>query len=82
MDISNFNKASSLVGQLRELEKKIELVSAGTALGITIQSTYQKDDFVDAMRPTVLAELNKLKDHIVTELAGVGVVVKPNLITE
>ncbi|VGD23546.1 Uncharacterised protein [Klebsiella pneumoniae] len=53
MNINNVNAASILYEKLKELEGQYSLVERGEGLGITIQSRYQDDDFVNAVRRSV-----------------------------
>lgn len=61
---------------LRELERQYNSIGDSTGhgvLGITIQSQYQDDAFVDALRPAVLAELSRRIDDKMLELEKLGV---------
>lgn len=61
---------------LKELEMKYNSIEESTGhgmLGITIQSQYQDDAFVDAIRPAVLAELARRIDDKRLELEKLGV---------
>lgn len=61
---------------LKELERQYNIIEESTghvALGITIQSQYQDDAFIDAIRPAVLAELSRRIDDKRLELERLGV---------
>ncbi|EPY9831197.1 TPA: hypothetical protein NPN62_003954 [Klebsiella pneumoniae] len=71
MNIHNVNDASILCEKLKELEGQYSLVVRGEGLGITIQSCYQDDDFVNAVRRSVTGELSRrigAVKHLLTEL--------------
>ncbi|MGP2519102.1 hypothetical protein ACTUSX_04340 [Pantoea ananatis] len=78
MDIKNFDAATYIVGNLRKIEYEIEMISKGNWLGVTIQGAYQKDDFVDAIRPAVLTELSYRRDALRAELEKLGVFISPS----
>lgn len=61
MKIENLSKAMSLKEELRILQEQHKVVENANngGLRITIQSSYQDDAFVDAIRAQVLAELSK-----------------------
>lgn len=61
---------------LKELERQYNNIEDSTGhgmLGITIQSQYQDDSFVDAVRPAVLGELARRIDDKRLELEKLGV---------
>lgn len=74
MKAENINKAYSIAQNIRELQKQKDLVAGvGSALGITIQSTYQDRTFVDAIRPSVLQELDRRIEEEMGALSELGV---------
>ncbi|AYY32901.1 TPA: hypothetical protein UL433_004944 [Klebsiella pneumoniae] len=73
MNINNVNAASILCEQLRELEVQRAIVVRGQGLGITIQSRYQDDAFVNAVRNSVTGELSRRIGAVKHQLAELGV---------
>ena len=73
MNINNVNAASILCEQLKELEVQYSLVVRGEGLGITIQSRYQDDDFVNAVRRRVTGELSRRIGAVKHQLTELGV---------
>lgn len=61
--------------QTRLLEKRAQLalVVDGTGLGVTIQSTYQPAEVIEAVRPVVVAHLNATIAEIEAQLRTLGV---------
>lgn len=72
MDISNFAQAEVAVLQLKDLLSKRKSAESGS-LGVTICSQYQDDIFVNAVRPSVLEELDKRINETKSRLADLGV---------
>lgn len=66
--MEDIQKANAILDSIRSLKYQINFVAAGNGLGITIQSTYQCEAFVDAIRPHVVkymeAELEKLYQRL------------------
>lgn len=73
MNIDDLSAAVSIRDRLRNLQLQHLYVSEGKALGVTIQSTYQDDPFVNAVRPVVLAELNRRIEEAQDQLRELGV---------
>lgn len=73
MNINNVNAASILCEQLRELEAQRAIVARGEGLGVTIQSRYQDDAFVNAVRMSVESELCRRIGAVKHELAELGI---------
>ena len=73
MNINNINAASILCEQLRELEAQRAIVARGEGLGVTIQSRYQDDAFVNAIRMSVESELCRRIGAVKHQLAELGV---------
>ncbi|GAB2931454.1 hypothetical protein [Hafnia psychrotolerans] len=68
MDVKNLSQAHGLLQKIGELKREHDIVAAGGGLGVTVQSQYQDNEFVNAIRPHLLAELNKRiqakQDHL------------------
>lgn len=73
MRASDLEHATYLLQQLREMRRLRDVVASGGGLGITIQSTYQKEDFVSRVRPAVLEAMNQDIRIIKNKLAALGV---------
>lgn len=73
MHINNINAASILSAQLKELEEQYHIIVRGQGLGITIQSRYQDDAFVDAVRTSVTGELSRRIGAIKGQLKDLGI---------
>ncbi|CAH5335693.1 TPA: hypothetical protein JG901_000123 [Enterobacter hormaechei subsp. steigerwaltii] len=73
MNINNVNAASALCEQLKELEWQYSLVVRGEGLGITIQSRYQDDAFVNAVRSSVTGELSRRIGAVKHQLKELGI---------
>lgn len=73
MNIDNLSAAVSTRDRLRDLQRQHRLVSEGKGLGVTIQSTYQDDSFVDAVRPAVLTEITRRIEEAQDQLRTLGV---------
>ena len=73
MNIHNVNGASILCEKLNELEGQYSLVARGEGLGITIQSRYQDDDFVNAVRMSVTGELSRRIGAVKHQLTELGI---------
>lgn len=59
MKAANFNEAYSIFQAMKSLQHQRTIVAGGNGLGVTIQSAYQEDALVDAIRPHVVAELDR-----------------------
>lgn len=73
MNIDDLSKAVSIRDRLGNLQRQHQLVSEGKALNITIQSTYQDDPFITAVRPAVLTEINRRIEEAQDQLRKLGV---------
>ncbi len=73
MNTNNVNAASILYEKLKELEGQYSLVERGEGLGIMIQSRYQDDDFVNAVRRSVTGELSRRIGAVKHQLTELGV---------
>lgn len=76
MKFEDISKVSLLQDELKKLIFEKELVERGNrgGLGITIQGSYQDDDFQDAVRPAVVAELVRRCEAIKSEMMKLGVI--------
>ncbi|KAB8310770.1 hypothetical protein [Rahnella contaminans] len=74
MDARNLERAHRLMQKVLALKSERELISKSTSggLGITIQSKYQDDEFVNAVRPAVVAEISRRIQDLESQLQQLG----------
>ncbi|HED6951346.1 TPA: hypothetical protein R5229_003912, partial [Citrobacter freundii] len=56
MNAENLSEAYYLNNDIKELQLQKSILESGAGLGVTIQSTYQDNAFLDAIRPHAVAE--------------------------
>lgn len=71
--MEDIQKANALLDSIRSLKYQINFVTAGHGLGITIQSTYQNEAFVDAIRPHVVKYMEGELEKLYQRLRDLGV---------
>lgn len=59
MNAENLSEAYYLNNDIKELQRQKNILESGAGLGVTIQSTYQDNAFLDAIRPHAVAELDR-----------------------
>ena len=59
MNAENLSEAYYLNNDIKELQRQKSILESGAGLGVTIQSTYQDNAFLDAIRPHAVAELDR-----------------------
>lgn len=59
MQVKNLSEAYSISKQVAELHRVRGIIAGGAGLGVTIQSTYQDDTFIENIRPYVIDELDR-----------------------
>ncbi|PTA87472.1 hypothetical protein CWM66_26450 [Kosakonia sp. H7A] len=59
MQVKHLSEAYSISKQVVELQRARSIIAGGAGLGITIQSTYQDDTFIENIRPYVIDELDR-----------------------
>ncbi|GIZ17360.1 hypothetical protein TUM12147_06960 [Citrobacter europaeus] len=59
MNAENLSEAYYLNNDIKELQLQKSILESGAGLGVTIQSTYQDNAFLDAIRPHAVAELDR-----------------------
>lgn len=59
MNAENLSEAYYLNNDIKELQLQKSILESGAGLGVTIQSTYQDNAFLDAIRPHAMAELDR-----------------------
>lgn len=70
--LSSLDEAKDLSGLLRSWRNRREFVDSGK-FGLTIQSAYQTDEMVEAVRPAALAFIDSKIDDICAQLKKLGV---------
>ena len=71
--MSDVRKANEILDAIRDIKYQTGMIRAGHGLGITIQSTYQGEDFVNAIRPHVVAHMEKGLETLYSRLKELGV---------
>lgn len=71
--MEDIQKANAILDSIRSLKYQINFVTAGHGLGITIQSTYQNEEFVDAIRPHVVEYMEGELEKLYQRLKDLGV---------
>jgi hypothetical protein len=71
--MEDIQKANALLDSIRSLKYQINFVTAGHGLGITIQSTYQNEAFVDAIRPHLVKYMEGELEKLYQRLKDLGV---------
>lgn len=59
MNAENLSEAYYLNNDIKELQLQKSILESGAGLGVTIQSTYQDNAFLDAIRPHAVVELDR-----------------------
>ncbi|ARC39602.1 hypothetical protein OGV80_24330 [Citrobacter sp. Ce119] len=59
MNAENLSEAYYLNNDIKELQRQKSILESGAGLGVTIQSTYQDNAFLDAIRPHAVTELDR-----------------------
>lgn len=73
MNADNLSKAYYINNEIKELQRQRNILESGAGLGVTIQSAYQDNDFLDAIRPHVVAELDRRIEEKKKFLSALGV---------
>ncbi|EOQ22841.1 MULTISPECIES: hypothetical protein [Citrobacter] len=59
MNVENLSEAYYLNNNIKELQRQKDILESGSGLGVTIQSTYQDNAFLEAIRPHAAAALDR-----------------------
>ena len=59
MNVENLSNAHYIYNEMKELQRQKSMLESGAGLGITIQSTYQDNAFLETIRPHAVAELER-----------------------
>ncbi|HED4041912.1 TPA: hypothetical protein R4268_004913 [Klebsiella pneumoniae] len=73
MNAKNLSEAYYINNEIKELQRQKSILESGAGLGVTIQSTYQDNAFLDAIRPHAVAELDRRIDEKKVVLVNLGV---------
>ncbi|MDM2798211.1 MULTISPECIES: hypothetical protein [unclassified Citrobacter] len=73
MNAENLSEAYYLNNDIKELQRQKSILESGAGLGVTIQSTYQDNAFLDAIRPHAVAELNRRIEEKKAALVSFGI---------
>ena len=75
MNAENLSEAYYLNNDIKELQLQKSILESGAGLGVTIQSTYQDNAFLDAIRPHAVAVLDSRIDQKREKLKVLGVTI-------
>lgn len=73
MNAENLSEAYYLNNDIKELQRQKDILESGSGLGVTIQSTYQDNAFLEAIRPHAVAELDRRIEEKKKKLFDLGV---------
>lgn len=73
MNAENLSEAYYLNNDIKELQLQKSILESGAGLGVTIQSTYQDNAFLEAIRPHAVTELDRRIQQKIEALAKLGV---------
>ncbi|ASG43454.1 hypothetical protein RQL91_05110 [Citrobacter freundii] len=72
MNAENLSEAYYLNNDIKELQRQKSILESGAGLGVTIQSTYQDNVFLEAIRPHAVAELDRRIEEKKAVLVNLG----------
>ncbi|WET42494.1 hypothetical protein [Citrobacter enshiensis] len=75
MNAENLSEAYYINNEIKELQRQKDMLESGAGLGVTIQSTYQDNAFLDAIRPHAVAELDRRIEEKSKKLSTLGVTI-------
>ena len=73
MNAEKLSEAYYINNEIKELQRQKSILERGAGLGVTIQSTYQDNAFLDAIRPHAVAELDRRIEEKRVVLVNLGV---------
>ncbi|EDV4827922.1 hypothetical protein Y947_004922 [Salmonella enterica] len=73
MNAENLSNAHDIYNEMKELQRQKGMLESGAGLGVTIQSTYQDNAFLDAIRPHAVAELDRRIEEKKAVLVSLGI---------
>lgn len=75
MKAENLSNAYYINNEMQELQRQKDILESGAGLGVTIQSAYQDEAFLDAIRPHAVAVLDSRIDQKREKLKVLGVTI-------
>ncbi|EGT0677690.1 MULTISPECIES: hypothetical protein [Citrobacter] len=72
MNAENLSEAYYLNNDIKELQRQKSILESGAGLGVTIQSAYQDNAFLEAIRPHAVAELDRRIEEKKASLVKLG----------
>ncbi|HIA1116594.1 TPA: hypothetical protein ACWO74_001656 [Salmonella enterica subsp. enterica serovar Muenchen] len=73
MNVENLSNAHYIYNEMKELQRQKSMLENCAGLGVTIQSTYQDNVFLEAIRPHAVAELDRRIEEKIAVLVNLGV---------
>ncbi|HGY5079490.1 TPA: hypothetical protein ACNV27_004772 [Citrobacter gillenii] len=72
MNVENLTEAYYINNAIKELQRQKGILESGDGLGMTIQSAYQDNTFLEAIRPHAVAELDRRIEEKKALLVNLG----------
>ncbi|QMG41436.1 hypothetical protein HVY60_12980 [Citrobacter freundii] len=72
MKAENLSNAYYINNEMKELQRQKGILESGVGLGMTIQSAYQDNTFLEAIRPHAVAELDRRIEEKKALLVNLG----------
>ncbi|MCX9071829.1 hypothetical protein [Citrobacter portucalensis] len=72
MKAENLSNAYYINNEMQELQRQKGILESGAGLGVTIQSAYQDNAFLEAIRPHAVAELDRRFEEKKASLVKLG----------
>lgn len=73
MNAENLSNANYIYNEMKELQRQKGILESGSGLGVTIQSAYQDNVFLEAMLPHAVAELDRRIEEKKSALVDLGI---------
>lgn len=72
MKAENLSNAYYINNEMQELQRQKGILESGAGLGVTIQSAYQDNAFLEAIRPHAVAKLDRRIEEKKASLVKLG----------
>ena len=72
MNVENLTEAYYINNAIKELQRQKGILESGDGLGMTVQSAYQDNTFLEAIRPHAVAELDRRIEEKKALLVNLG----------
>lgn len=72
MKAENLSNAYYINNEMQELQRQKGILESGAGLGVTIQSAYQDNAFLEAIRPHAVSELDRRIEEKKASLVKLG----------